>query len=536
MRNNEQIDFKTLFESKENKFDSQRVFSAVFYQSPVMNSISDAVTRRFIEVNDNFLKVCELTKEEAIGKTALELNLISDFTQPDEIRKVIKENGYANDVLMKIQTRSGAIKWLSTSVHAVTINEKDYLITAMVDVTERKQAEEKLFLVNQKLETLNAQLEQEVEERTKKIMATEKRYKDTLDNMLEGAQIIGFDWRYQYVNKSLEKQGKYPKEEVLGYTMMEKYPGLETTNVFKAIKRCFDERVVVQMITEFVFPDTTVSWFELSIQPVPEGVFILSVDITERKKAEKEITKLNEGLEQKIVERTNQLESVNKELEAFTYSVSHDLRAPLRAINGYAKILQEDYLENLDDAGKSSLTAILKNSKRMGELIDDLLAFSRLGRTSKAHSDINMTGLVKSVLIEELEGKSNSVFIVLRNDELIPAKGDQALIKQVWVNLISNAIKYSQKNPKTIIEIGSYAQNGMATYYVKDNGAGFDMKYYNKLFGVFHRLHSQEEFEGTGIGLAIVKKVIERHNGKIWAESQLNKGSCFYFTLPSIYS
>ncbi len=246
-----------------------------------------------------------------------------------------------------------------------------------------------------------------------------------------------------------------------------------------------------------------------------------------------EITTLNQNLEHKIQERTNELETANKELESFSYSVSHDLRAPLRAIDGYTKILEEDQFRNLDDDGKRMIGAILKNTKRMGDLIDDLLAFSRLGKKEINGLDINMNSVVKMIvddfLFVEKEGKIN-----IRIQDLPPAHGDQALIKQVWINLISNAIKYSKKESKIEIEIGSYPKEDKTVYYVKDNGVGFDMRYYNKLFGVFQRLHSQEEFEGTGVGLAIINRIIQKHNGEVWAESKLNEGATFYFSLENI--
>ncbi len=244
------------------------------------------------------------------------------------------------------------------------------------------------------------------------------------------------------------------------------------------------------------------------------GAVVSFLDITKRKKAEEELI------------------NINKELESFSYSVSHDLRAPLRAINGYAKILEEDYYATCDEDGKKSLNAIKNNSKKMGELIDALLAFSRLGKKDLNVSEINMTALVNSVREEEMIGNSNEINFTLH--ELLPAIGDPQLIKQVWVNLFSNAVKYSKRKPKTIIEIGSFLKDGLVVYYVKDNGAGFDMQYYDKLFGVFQRLHSQEEFEGTGIGLAIVQKIIKKHTGTVWAESKINEGTCFYFSLPAI--
>jgi light-regulated signal transduction histidine kinase (bacteriophytochrome) len=261
-------------------------------------------------------------------------------------------------------------------------------------------------------------------------------------------------------------------------------------------------------------------WFSTSIYLLEIGNVLcdisVSIDVTDRKKAEIELLE------------------INRELESFSYSVSHDLRAPLRAINGYAKILEEDHSAFCDDDGKNSLEAIKSNSKKMGELIDALLAFSRLGKNELIVSEINMTALVKNLREEELQGNSNNMDFII--PELLPAKGDQILIKQVWVNLISNAVKYSKHKPITKIEIGSTLKDNFVVYYVKDHGAGFDMQYYNKLFGVFQRLHSQEEFEGTGIGLAIVQKIVQKHEGKVWAESILNEGSSFYFSLPKINS
>jgi light-regulated signal transduction histidine kinase (bacteriophytochrome) len=253
----------------------------------------------------------------------------------------------------------------------------------------------------------------------------------------------------------------------------------------------------------------------------------------ELKIAEDNIRKLNEELEQKVIERTAELEAVNKELGSFSYSVSHDLRAPIRAINGYTRILLEDYGDKLDPEGNKVLHTIINNSKKMGELIDDLLAFSKLGRKQVTVSEILMNDLIQSVRDELTfdEGDNIPVFDV---QSLPSAKGDKSLIRQVWINLISNAIKYSRHKPNTNIEIGAYEQGNMVVYFVKDSGAGFDMQYYDKLFGVFQRLHSQEEFEGTGIGLAIVHKIVERHRGTVWAESVLNEGTSFFFSLPKV--
>ncbi|OXA82149.1 hypothetical protein B0A65_01655 [Flavobacterium frigidimaris] len=229
----------------------------------------------------------------------------------------------------------------------------------------------------------------------------------------------------------------------------------------------------------------------------------------------------------------DELKKAQEELEAFSYSVSHDLRAPIRAINGYTQILTEDHVDAIDDDGKNVLRAIIKNSNKMGVLIDDLLAFSKLGRKQVASVNINMAALLNGVISDMTIDKDENIPI-FEIDVIAPANGDPSLIKQVWINLISNAIKYSKYKSETRIKITSTSKNDKIIYSIKDWGAGFDMEYYDKLFGVFQRLHSQEEFSGTGIGLAIVQKIVNRHHGTVWAESKLDAGAKFFFSLPDI--
>jgi PAS domain S-box-containing protein len=375
------------------------------------------------------------------------------------------------------------------------------------------------------------QMEEEVERRTSEATKAEKRYRSTLDNMLEGAQIIDESYKYIYVNDSLIAMAKYPREQLLGHTMMEMYPGIEQSEVFRKIKECMEKGVSSHMENEFTFPDGSSGFFELSIQKVPEGVFILSIDISERKKVEKELKQLTEDLEKKVDERTTQLKAVNAELESFSYSVSHDLRAPLRAIDGYSKILEEDYSEKLDEEGHRIIKVITSNTRQMGQLIEDLLTFSRVGKQDFIKVDLDMDALVKMV-IEDQKIKNPGRNINFNVKELGHAQGDHSMMKLVMTNLLSNAIKYSSKKENTEIEIGSYSENDKVVYYIKDNGAGFDMAYYDKLFGVFQRLHHQKDFEGTGVGLALVQRVIFKHGGKVWAEGKENEGATFYFSLP----
>jgi light-regulated signal transduction histidine kinase (bacteriophytochrome) len=225
------------------------------------------------------------------------------------------------------------------------------------------------------------------------------------------------------------------------------------------------------------------------------------------------------------------LETVNKELEAFSYSVSHDLRAPLRAISGFAEAIMEDYAPRLDDEGKRYITLIRQNAHQMGQLIDDLLNFSRLGRQQMTESRIDMTVLAKAVF-DELAGVIPERKLVIRIGSVPPARGDIVLVRQVLVNLLSNAIKFTGSKTRAFIEFGYLPDSDGGAYYVKDNGVGFDMQYADKLFGVFQRLHAVTEFEGTGVGLALVHRIITRHGGRVWAEGAVDKGAIFYFTLP----
>lgn len=274
---------------------------------------------------------------------------------------------------------------------------------------------------------------------------------------------------------------------------------------------------------------------EVNFSPIQidkQVLVIASVrDITDRKKAIAEIDRLNVSLEEKVLSRTAALRAANNEMEAFTYSVSHDLRAPLRGIIGFTTILEDEYGSSLDEEARRITGIIKSNTTKMGNLIDGLLSFSRMVRQQIIKIDVAMDRLVAEAIAESANKNNDSIEWVI--SPLPNIKGDPFTLRQVWANLISNAIKYSKKNEHPKIEIGWKKEVNETIYFVKDNGVGFDMKYKGKLFKVFQRLHAATEFEGTGVGLAIVEKIISKHSGKIWADAAIGQGACFYFSLPN---
>jgi PAS domain S-box-containing protein len=365
-----------------------------------------------------------------------------------------------------------------------------------------------------------------------KSIVNELQLREILDKMIEGVQIIGFDWRHLYVNDAVVKQSHFAKHELLGYTMMERYPGIEQTTVFKILQECMDNRTLQHAEIDFEFPDKRRAWFELSIQPIREGIFILSIDITERREAQDSISRLNQVLEEEVRKRTAQLEVVNKDLEAFTYSVSHDLRAPLRSISGYSQILEDELKNDVSDQVKKSLVVIKRNTSKMNDLIDKLLEFSKLGTLELQKAMISSESLVHNcIAIIVSSSPYDKAEIIIKPLEKVYA--DHDMLALVWTNLIGNALKYSSKKEKPVVEIGSAAGDGETIFYVKDNGTGFDMHYADKLFQVFQRLHSYSDFEGTGVGLSIVKRIVAKHGGRVWAESKNGEGATFYFSIPN---
>jgi PAS domain S-box-containing protein len=394
-------------------------------------------------------------------------------------------------------------------------DEKGSLISivgTVLDITERKLAEETL-------------------------RESEDKFKYVFDHSVIGKSITFPDGEI-HVNQSFGDMLGYTKEEMVRLKWQDiTYPeDVEGSQRFidMLLKGVKDS---VRFTKRYIHKNGGIIWTDVgtALRRDANGdplYFMTAVsNITDRKIAEDSLHALKDELEQRIIQRTVQLEALNKELEAFSYSVSHDLRAPLRAVHGYTKILLEEYEGKLDEEGKRICGIISSSATQMGELIDDLLSFSRIGKSSMNPHMLDMKQIAMSVCVE-LEGEEGSHKNSIKIDKLHKVFGDPTLIKHVWNNIISNAVKYSSKEAFPEIEIGSKKEKNSIVYFVKDNGVGFDMQYAHKLFGVFQRLHSEAEFEGNGVGLAIVQRIILKHEGKIWAEGEVGKGATFYFRLP----
>jgi PAS domain S-box-containing protein len=336
---------------------------------------------------------------------------------------------------------------------------------------------------------------------------------------------------WDYFNRAwLDFTGRKIEQE-LGFGWTELLHPEIRARVVEVYNKSFDVRMPFIMELQMRRGDGQYRWLLNHGVPrfAPDGTFQgyigSCLDITERKQMQVE-------LEQRVQARTAELAETNRELESFTYSVSHDLRSPLRHINAYAQILQEDFGQGLPAEAVNYIERIRSGAKNMGVLVDDLLNLARVGRQELAREAVDINAIVRAIALELMDDQPGRQ-IEWRIATLTPAEGDAGLIKQVFTNLLSNAVKYTRPKPVAVIEVGEFQQNGERVISVKDNGVGFNQKYAAKLFGVFQRLHRADEFEGTGVGLAIVERIIRKHGGKIWAEAELDKGATFYFTLPA---
>lgn len=463
--------------------------------------IIDLNTLCFEELNSAFTSILGYSAKEMIGKDLVSVLYDKNL---DALEKYCSTQIEKFSLETRVVCKDQTSKWLAWNV----VNKNEKLFFNARDVTQTKETEKiKDFLSAQVKNSNNAIY---IHDETGKIIS----------------------W-----NVGAENIYGYSQAEALQMYVLDLLPEnirLETKDSIRKIldgEKNYDNNLIQDIETQRIIKNGGLIDVIFSASIITDytgerkSFAVNERDITQQKISDQKIFQLNTDLQNSIV----QLENTNKELESFSYTVSHDLRTPLRAVNTYAGIIEEDFSAQLDAEGLKMLHNIQLNASRMATLIDDLLAFSMLGRKEIETKEVNFNELVQEVLLDmTAAGKSH---VEIKIHPLENAHADYSLLRQVWTNLISNAIKYSSKKEKPEIEIGSSVSYNEVIYYVKDNGAGFNMVHIHKLFGVFQRLHTMSEFEGSGIGLAISHRIVSKHGGRIWAESKLNEGATFYFAL-----
>ncbi|MHA2427951.1 MAG: PAS domain-containing sensor histidine kinase [Candidatus Hermodarchaeia archaeon] len=457
--------------------------------------------------NDTFLNKLEYETLEEFAKGGA----VAKYKYPEnrkELLRKIKESGRIENYEVELVTKCGETIFF---LESCTL-DGHVMHCTLVDITERKQTEDQLRAEKEFTDTaLNAQLDTFFlfEPATGKALRWNRAFRD----------ISGYT--DEEIARMPAPDSYYSPADLESATAFIQNVLVEETGTIELALICKDGSRIPTEYRVAVIKNE---------KGEPKYIISIGRDITDRKLAEEEIHKLNEELEQRVVKRTAELEATNKELEAFAYSISHDLRAPLRAINSFSRVLQEKYSNILDEEGSGYLDKVMTSTLKMDELINDLLALSRLGRQEFMRTTTNLTHIANRIF-RDMVTKEPAREIKFVVSDLPLVEVDVKLMEVMLNNLLSNAIKFTRGKAPAVIEFGNLPESEAPTFYMRDNGVGFDMKYAHKLFSPFQRLHTQREFEGTGIGLAIVQRIVRRHGGEVWVEAEPDKGATFFFTI-----
>ena len=469
--------------------------------------ILDAETRKITDVNPFMVELLGYTREEFLGKELWEIGLLKDEKVSVAAFKELQEKHYIRYDDLPLETKAGENREVEFVSNVYSENNRQVIQCNIRDITERKIIEGHISNLASIVESSNDAI-------------ISKKFDGTVSS-----------W-----NKAAENIFGYTAEEIIGRDISILIPPELLHKESETLEKIKRGESILNFGTVRLRKDGSRVPISMSQSPIRNirgeivAVATIARDVSERNKTLEEIQKLNESLEQRVLERTRKLEIANKELEAFSYSVSHDLRAPLRAIDGFSRALLEDYSEQLDEVGQNYLSRVCAASASMAQLIDDLLNLSRLSRSEMRFGKVNLSRLANEIA-EQLQEKDPERRVKFTIEQGVIINGDERLLHIALINLFDNAWKFTSKMERAEIAFGQTGGDGETEYFVRDNGAGFDMAYADKLFGVFQRLHTMKEFEGTGIGLVTVQRIVHRHGGVIRAEGRVGEGAAFYFTL-----
>ncbi len=469
---------------------------------------------KFVYVSPAIEQVSLYTPDEILGHS------FAEFIHPDDLpglATVFQRNlaGESTQSEYRVFDKDGAVRWVHASIGPSLDGGKVTGVTGVFsEITARKRTLEALY-------------------------ESEARYRELVE-MSPDSIVVHRDGRIVFANSAAIKlAGGSEPADLLGRSPLELVHESSRPIAIERIRSMMQEGKAAGRVEEvFLRLDGSTIDVEVLASPIvfhgQPSIQVIIHDITERKRTREEIQRLNKELEQRVRDRTAELVSANRELEAFSYSVSHDLRAPLRVIEGFARMFLEEYGDSLDEQGRLYLDRIHATSARMDRLIHDLLAFSRMSRASMTVAKVDLSALARTVkdgLLQELASEKGDREVEFTIEDGLVVDGDESLLRMVLENLLGNAFKYSSRQESSSIEFGSEMVDGERVYFVRDDGVGFDMRFVDKLFRPFQRLHAVGEFEGTGIGLATVQRIVERHRGRVWAEGEVGEGTTFRFTL-----